>query len=246
MVQRAGAAELVHAVEQGTVSVSAAADVAMLPQQDQREIVARGEREILRAAQEIRARKAEMRRSERIERLAATCNQPLPGDRRYAVIYADPPWHFEVYNEESGIERAAGNHYSTMSLDEICDLPVADIATDDAVLFMWTTAPHLREAFEVLAAWGFEYKTNVVWVKDKIGLGYFVRNQHELLLVATRGNMLSPSPANRPPSVITAPRREHSRKPAGAYELIEPHVSRAAEDRAVCSPSTAGMGCVGQ
>jgi hypothetical protein len=51
-------------------------------------------------------------------------NQPLPGDRRYAVIYADPPWHFEVYNEESGIERAAGNHYSTMSLDEICDLPV--------------------------------------------------------------------------------------------------------------------------
>jgi ParB-like chromosome segregation protein Spo0J len=68
MVQRAGAAELVHAVEQGTVSVSAAADVAMLPQQDQREIVARGEREILRAAQEIRARKAEMRRSERIER----------------------------------------------------------------------------------------------------------------------------------------------------------------------------------
>src|SRR5262245_56059632 len=189
-----------------------AADVAALPAQEQREIVARGEREILRAAQEIRARKAEMRRAERIERLAATCNQPFPSNRRYAVIYADPPWHFEVYNEESGIEHAAANHYSTMSLDEIRALPIPSLASPDAALFMWTTVPHLRESFQVLDAWGFEYKTNIVWVKDKIGLGYFVRNQHELLLVATQGDMPSPSPANRPPSVISAPRREHSRK----------------------------------
>ena len=220
-VQEHGAPELIHAVEQGSVSVSAAADVATLPAQEQREIVARGEREILRAAQEIRARKAEMRRAERIERLAATCNQPFPSNRRYAVIYADPPWHFEVYNEESGIEHAAANHYSTMSLDEIRALPIPSLASPDAALFMWTTVPHLRESFQVLDAWGFEYKTNIVWVKDKIGLGYFVRNQHELLLVATRGDMPSPSPANRPPSVISAPRREHSRKPDEAYDLIE-------------------------
>jgi len=185
--------------------------------------VAWGEREILQAAQKIRARKEHVRRAERFERLAATCNQntPFPSDRRYAVLYADPPWHFEVYNEESGIERAAGNHYPTMSLNEICALPVPDLASADAVLFMWTTAPHLRESFEVLVAWGFEYKTNSAWVKDKIGLGYFVRNQHELLLVATRGDMPCPLPANRPPSVITAPRREHSRKPDEAYALIE-------------------------
>ena len=222
-VQEHGAPELIHAVEQGSVSVSAAADVATLPAQEQREIVARGEREILRAAQDIRARKAEIRRAERIERLAATCNQsaPFPSDRRYAVLYADPPWHFNVYNEESGIESAAGNHYSTMSLEEICALPVLSLASPDAALFMWTTVPHLRESFDVLVAWGFEYKTNIVWVKDKIGLGYFVRNQHELLLVATRGDMPSPSPANRPPSVISAPRREHSRKPDEAYEIIE-------------------------
>jgi N6-adenosine-specific RNA methylase IME4/ParB-like chromosome segregation protein Spo0J len=220
-VQEHGTPELVSAVERGAVSVSAAADVAALPAQEQREIVARGEREILRAAQEIRARKAEMRRAERIERLAATCNQPFPSNRRYAVIYADPPWHFEVYNEESGIESAAANHYSTMSLDEIRALPIPSLASPDAALFMWTTVPHLRESFQVLDAWGFEYKTNIVWVKDKIGLGYFVRNQHELLLVATRGDMPSPSPANRPPSVISAPRREHSRKPDEAYELIE-------------------------
>src|SRR5262249_12933129 len=83
-----------------------------MPADDQREIVARGEREILRASQDIRAMKAEIRRAERIERLAATCNQntPFPTYRRYAVLYADPPWHFEVYNEESGIEHAAANH----------------------------------------------------------------------------------------------------------------------------------------
>ena len=137
------------------------------------------------------------------------------------MLYADPPWHFEVYNQESGVERAAGNHYSTMTLEEICALPVSDLATQAAVLFLWTTAPHLQESFQALAAWGFEYKTNIVWVKDKIGLGYFVRNQHELLLVATRGDMPSPLPANRPPSVINTPRREHSRKPDEAYELIE-------------------------
>src|SRR6516162_6471162 len=220
-VQEHGTPELVSAVERGAISVSSAADVATLPVQEQHEIVARGEREILRAAQEIRARKAEMRRAGRIERLAATCNQPFPSDRRYAVIYADPPWHFEVYNEESGIERAAANHYSTMSLDEICALPIPSLASPDAALFLWTTVPHLRESFDVLVAWGFEYKTNIVWVKDKIGLGYFVRNEHELLLVATRGDMPSPSPANRPPSVISAPRREHSRKPDEAYEIIE-------------------------
>jgi N6-adenosine-specific RNA methylase IME4 len=108
-----------------------------------------------------------------------------------------------------------------MRLDEICALPVGSLATDTAVLFMWTTAPHLRESFDALAAWGFAYKTNIVWAKDKIGLGYFVRNQHELLIVAARGDMPCPLPANRPFSVISAPRREHSRKPDEAYELIE-------------------------
>jgi N6-adenosine-specific RNA methylase IME4 len=104
---------------------------------------------------------------------------------------------------------------------DICKLSVPDLATDTAVLFMWTTLPHLQKAFEVLAAWEFEYVTNIAWVKDKIGLGHWVRNQHELLLIGRRGDMPAPLPANRPPSVIEAPSREHSRKPNEAYELIE-------------------------
>src|SRR5262245_15170459 len=113
-----------------------------------------GERSALIEAKDIRARKAEIRRAERIERLAATCNQstPFPSDRPYAVLYADPPWHFNVYNEESGTERAAGNHYSAMSLDEICALPILSLASPDAALFMWTTVPHLRKSFDVLVS----------------------------------------------------------------------------------------------
>jgi N6-adenosine-specific RNA methylase IME4 len=108
-----------------------------------------------------------------------------------------------------------------MTLDEICALPVSHLATDAAVLFLWTTSVHLQESFQVLAAWGFEYKTNVVWVKDKFGLGSFIRGQHEHLLIAIKGDIPCPLPENRPPSLITAPRREHSRKPDEAYEIIE-------------------------
>jgi len=218
-----GAPELVGAVEQGMVSVSAAADVATLSKDEQAEVVAKGEREILEAAKAIRAEKAKERHAARVARIAevSKANSELVSERRYPVIYADPPWDYQLYDETTGSARAAAEHYPTMKLDEICALPVAELATEAAVLFLWTTAPHLRESFEVLAAWGFEYKTNVVWVKHAQGLGFFVRGQHELLLIATRGDIPCPLPANRPPSVITAPRREHSRKPDEAYKLIE-------------------------
>jgi N6-adenosine-specific RNA methylase IME4 len=225
-VQEHGAPELVRAVERGEVSVSAAADVATLPESEQQEIVARGEREILQAAVEIRAKRAEARRVERLAKLTeiAAGNLELQTGKHYPVIYADPPWQFRVYDENSSIASehdAAGVHYPCMSTDAICTLPVKELATQAAALFLWTTAPHLPEALQVVAAWGFEYKTHAVWVKDWIGVGFWVRNQHEILLVATRGDMPTPSPACRPSSVIVAPRREHSRKPDEAYELIE-------------------------
>jgi N6-adenosine-specific RNA methylase IME4 len=199
--------------------VSAAADIAAQPIEEQREIVARGEREILRAAQEIRARKAEIRQAERIARLVAISSAALPTDRRYPVLYADPPWKFHLYGPDTA--RVAERHYPTMTTERICALPVPSLATPDAVLFMWAPAPLLNDALNVMAAWGFEYITNMVWVKDKIGVGHWVRNQHELLLIGRRGEFPTPEPANRPCSVIEAPRREHSRKPDEAYEMIE-------------------------
>jgi N6-adenosine-specific RNA methylase IME4/ParB-like chromosome segregation protein Spo0J len=221
-VKEHGAPELVQAVRRGDVSVSAAADVATLPVSEQVGIVARGEKEILAAAKSIRAEKARVRYAARVARIAEVSagNAELPS-ARYPVIYADPAWDYKLYNETTGSARAAAEHYPTMKLEDICALDVAGIATPDAILFMWTTAPHLQESFEVLAAWGFEYKTHAVWVKHAQGLGFFVRGQHELLLIATKGNIPCPLPSNRPSSVIEAPRREHSRKPDEAYELIE-------------------------
>jgi N6-adenosine-specific RNA methylase IME4/ParB-like chromosome segregation protein Spo0J len=223
-VRERGAPELIRAVEADKVSVSAAANIATLPVETQREIIARcDKREVLKFAKHIRAQQVAENRAEWNARIIemSKANAPLPCDRRYPIILADPAWPYEAYNAASGMQRAAESHYPCMSIEEICSLPVADIATPDAALFLWTTSPHLQAAFSVLEAWGFEYRTNIVWVKDNIGLGYWVRNQHELLLIAARGKMRSPSEAVRPPSVIMSPRREHSRKPDGAYALIE-------------------------
>lgn len=217
-----GAPELVSAVESGAVSVSAAADVACMPRERQREIVAKGEKEILEAAKTIRAEKAERRRAERIERIEtiAAGNAPLIADRRFSILLADPAWKYE--NPPVGdSNRSIENHYPTMDLDEICALPVAKIAADDALLYLWATAPKLPECLRVMEAWGFEYRTHIVWVKDRIGTGYHARNKHELLLIGRRGEMPPPRPGEQPPSVIEAPRGEHSEKPAVFAETIE-------------------------
>jgi N6-adenosine-specific RNA methylase IME4 len=196
--------------------------LATLSEAEQVEIVARGEKEILAAAKTIRAKRVEKSHAERMERIReiSAGNGDLPGGK-YAIVYADPPWHFEAYNEASGMERSAGMHYPCMSTADIRAMPVADLATDDAVLFMWATSSHLADAVDIIRAWGFTLKTNAVWIKPSIGLGYLLRNRHELMLIATRGDIPAPLPANRPDSVIEAPRGDHSRKPDEAYALVE-------------------------
>ena len=160
-VWESGAPELVHAVESGKVSVSAAADIASQPIEEQREIVARGEKEILQAAAEIRGRKAEARRAERIAKIVELSggNKPLNLERTFPIILADPPWQFP----EPGIatdNRRIENHYPTLSMEDICALPVGALATDAAVLFLWTTSPRLQDAFRVIETWGFAYQSS--------------------------------------------------------------------------------------
>jgi N6-adenosine-specific RNA methylase IME4 len=159
------------------------------------------------------------RREERLEEIAKG-NRDLPTGLRYPIIYADPPWRYE-HPPIGASNRSIENHYPTMTLEEICALPVSELAADDALLYLWATAPKLAECILVLEAWGFAYRTNLVWVKDKIGMGYHARNQHELLLVAKRGSIPPPAPGDRVSSVIHADRTEHSAKPAIFYELIE-------------------------
>jgi N6-adenosine-specific RNA methylase IME4 len=218
-----GAPELQRALDHGDVAVSTAADLTTLPIEEQREIVARGESEILRIAKDIRARKAAERHGESIKRIAEISlgTRALPTGQTYPVIYADPPWYFQVYDSVTGTARNPEAHYPCLHTEEICSMPVAELATKDAALFLWTTAPHLQESFRVIEAWGFKYVTNIAWVKSKKGLGFWVRNQHELLLIGSRRDMPAPAPARRPPSVIHAATREHSRKPDETYSLIE-------------------------
>lgn len=144
---------------------------------------------------------------------------PLP-DGQFSVFYADPPWQYDFAESDS---RKIENQYETLTADQLVELgnEIQPMAADDSVLYMWATNPKLREALRVVAAWGFEYVTGAVWIKDKIGMGYYFRQRHELLLVGKRGDFPVPEPENRPDSVIEAPRGKHSAKPALVYELLE-------------------------
>lgn len=156
-----------------------------------------------------------IREARRLDRPAP---KPVPAaEGTFSVLYADPPWRYE-HNETPDL-RAVENQYPTMTAEEIAALDVP--AASDAVLFLWATNPKLIEALAVMDAWGFDYRTNACWVKDRFGMGYYVRGQHELLLIGKRGEIRAPEPADRPSSVLAADRREHSRKPDEFYDLIE-------------------------
>ncbi len=173
--------------------------------------------------------KKQIRQREKAERVAEIASRepaPLQAEGTFSVLYVDPPWRYEHAEPTRAIE----NHYPTMSLDEIKAMDVP--ADDDAVLFLWAPSPKLAEAMQVLDAWGFGYRTCMVWVKDRIGMGYYARQRHELLLIAKRGNFPVPDPEDRPDSVIEAALGQHSAKPDVVYEVIErmyPTVERKVE-----------------
>jgi N6-adenosine-specific RNA methylase IME4 len=143
-------------------------------------------------------------------------HEPKPFNGKYSVILADCPWRYDWSPTTS---RAVENKYPTMSIEDIKAIQIP--AEDDAILFLWATAPKLPEALEVMAAWGFVYKTCTVWDKMKLGTGFYFRGQHELLLVGTRGNFKVPTESVRVSSVYREARTEHSVKPTYYYDLIE-------------------------
>ena len=173
---------------------------------------------VLEAAKEIQQERREERRTERVESIIIETAEPIEGIGKFPILYADPPWRYDFSRSSS---REIENQYPTMELDDICNLEVAKITNDDCVLFLWATNPKLQEALRVIEAWGFEYKTNMVWVKDKIGMGYYARQQHELLLIAAKGSVPVPMAEFRPASVIYSDRDQHSKKPDSVYEIIE-------------------------
>jgi len=141
--------------------------------------------------------------------------------KKYGVIYADPEWQFQVWSRETGSDRSASNHYACSAIDVIKARDVPSIAADDCALFLWSTVPVLPMALEVMVAWGFSYRTSWAWIKDRIGMGFWNRSRHELLLLGTRGDVPCPAPGEQWESVIEAPRRGHSEKPPEVYEMIE-------------------------
>lgn len=143
-------------------------------------------------------------------------------DKKYDIIYADPPWG---YNDRR-CNGACENHYETMKIKDICDLPVKNLCSDNCVMFLWTTYPMLQEAFKLIESWGFKYKTiGFQWIKqNKSGNGYFfglgrwTRGNSECCLIATKGK---PKRINNSVSqLIVSPIQSHSKKPDETREKI--------------------------
>jgi len=164
--------------------------------------------------------KTKEKRAERVEAIIHDTTLALEdsGLGKHAVILADPPWRYEHSKSDS---RKIENQYPTMTLEDIKNLDIDSVVNDPGVLFLWATSPKLVEALEVMAAWGFNYRTCMCWVKDRIGMGFYARQRHELLLIGIKGDMITPEPPDRPDSVIESPREEHSKKPDVVYDLIE-------------------------
>jgi ParB/RepB/Spo0J family partition protein len=194
--------------------------LAKLPAPVQRDLIARAKAGDDVTAKHVAKRLKREARERELAAASVAASQML-GEKRYGVLYVDPPWKFEVYNSDTGLDHSADAHYPTMSTDRIAALPVP--AADDCALFLWATVPMLPAALYVLAAWGFAYKSAIFWNKDRAGTGYWTRNEVEILLIGTRGNVPAPLPGQQPPQVISAPRARHSEKPAIFAEIIEKH-----------------------
>jgi len=151
------------------------------------------------------------------------------GTQRFHTVLADPPWQFQNKTGKVAPEHKRLNRYGTMTLDAICELPVTSICVEPAHLYLWVPNALLPEGLRVMAAWGFQYKSNLVWHKirkdggpDGRGVGFYFRNTTEIILFGVRGkDARTLAPGRTQVNIIKSMKREHSRKPDEQYKIIE-------------------------
>ena len=146
----------------------------------------------------------------------------------FSTILADPPWRFDNRTGKMAPEHQRLLRYSTMTMEEILELPVNRLAAAQAHLYLWIPNALISEGLQVMKRWGFTYKTNLVWYKirkdggpDGRGVGFYFRNVTELVLFGVRGNMRTLNAGRRQTNILTTRKREHSRKPDELYDIIE-------------------------
>jgi N6-adenosine-specific RNA methylase IME4 len=149
-------------------------------------------------------------------------------DGGWRTVYADPPWRFVNRTGKVAPEHRRLDRYDTMTVRQICSLAVAEVVADQAHLYLWVPNALLPEGLQVMESWGFRYVSNLVWAKrrkdggpDGRGVGFYFRNVTELILFGVRGSMRTLAPGRRQVNMIETRKREHSRKPDEAYDIIE-------------------------
>jgi N6-adenosine-specific RNA methylase IME4 len=151
------------------------------------------------------------------------------GTTRFRTVLADPPWQFQNRTGKMAPEHRRLNRYETMTLRDICDLPVEAVVSDTAHLYLWVPNALLPDGLKVMEHWGFTYKSNLIWYKvrkdggpDRRGVGFYFRNVTEVLLFGVRGkNARTLAPGRRQENIMSTQKREHSRKPDEQYKIIE-------------------------
>lgn len=185
--------------------------------------------DILRAADEcgwsVKETRAEVNRRKNAKALNLPANDTctvadlgalIAAGKKFGCIYADPPWLYD----NQGTRAATGNHYSGMTVDDLCKLPVRELAADDAHLHLWTTNGFLFDCAKIFDAWGFEFRSSFVWVKPQMGIGNYWRNSHEFLLTAIRGEAKRFNDKGLM-SWLSCDRAQHSAKPEQVRSYIE-------------------------
>ncbi|MBR0871168.1 hypothetical protein JQ633_12420 [Bradyrhizobium tropiciagri] len=239
-VQREAIPEVVEAVDRGEVAVSAAAEIAERPAEEQKAILealprdAQGKltpeakKQVRAVAKEVRADDQAVKKQKRADKEAKLGAKILAlPEVKAGLILSDFEWHFKVRSEETGMDRHASNHYVTAREAQTPEAIVErqrermSIAADDCVHLMWVPACFSAIGHKVMELQGFTYVSQFAWIKPSIGTGFWVRDKHELLFIGVKGKIPAPAMGDQFDSAIPAPKGEHSEKPDFQYEIAE-------------------------